>query len=111
MRWKPNLKFIRVLAAGCEVLDYKYARQKGIPVTNVPANVTAAVGVLSANCIGTFMCICHLSADRDVATRVRRPFLLFEFQKILLRIYKTIGREAISCILPIESNRILYWGI
>ena len=39
----PNLKFIAVLATGYNVVDCAYAREKGIPVSNVPAYGTAAV--------------------------------------------------------------------
>ena len=30
------MKFISLLATGYNVVDYEYAREKGIPVTNVP---------------------------------------------------------------------------
>lgn len=40
----PNLKFISVLATGYNVVDYSYAKEKGIPVSNVPTYGTAAVG-------------------------------------------------------------------
>ena len=32
----PNLKGIAVLATGYNVVDYDYAKEKGIPVMNVP---------------------------------------------------------------------------
>ena len=32
----PSMKFISLLATGYNVVDYEYAREKGIPVTNVP---------------------------------------------------------------------------
>ena len=40
----PSVRFIAVLATGYNVVDVKYAREKGIPVSNVPAYGTAAVG-------------------------------------------------------------------
>ena len=40
----PSMRFIAVLATGYNVVDVKYAREKGIPVSNVPAYGTAAVG-------------------------------------------------------------------
>ena len=40
----PGMKFISMLATGYNVVDYAYAREKGIPVTNVPSYGTAAVG-------------------------------------------------------------------
>ena len=33
----PSVRFIAVLATGYNVVDVKYAREKGIPVSNVPA--------------------------------------------------------------------------
>ena len=39
----PNLKFITIQAAGYDVIDYEYAREKGIPLSNVPDYGSAAV--------------------------------------------------------------------
>ena len=39
----PNIRLIAVLATGYNVVDYNYAREKGIPVVNVPAYGTASV--------------------------------------------------------------------
>lgn len=52
----PNLKFISVLATGYNVVDYQYAREKGIPVTNIPAYGTASVGQFA---IALLLEICH----------------------------------------------------
>lgn len=52
----PNLKFLSVLATGYNVVDVDYAREKGIPVTNVPAYGTAAVGQFT---IALLLEICH----------------------------------------------------
>ena len=38
----PNLKMIAVLATGYNVVDYNYAKEKGIPVCNVPTYGTAS---------------------------------------------------------------------
>ncbi len=51
----PNLKAIAVLATGYNVVDYEYAKEKGIPVMNVPVygtdNVSQyAVGLLLEVC-------------------------------------------------------------
>lgn len=52
----PNLKFISLLATGYNVVDYGYAGEKGIPVTNVPSYGTAAVGQFA---IALLLEICH----------------------------------------------------
>ena len=52
----PNMKFISMLATGYNVVDYVYAAEKGIPVTNVPAYGTAAVGQFA---IAMLLEICH----------------------------------------------------
>lgn len=39
----PNIRFITIQATGYDAIDYSYAAQKGIPVSNVPDYGTAAV--------------------------------------------------------------------
>jgi glycerate dehydrogenase len=41
---KPNIKFVGVLATGYNVVDVEAAKEKGIPVCNVPTYGTTAVG-------------------------------------------------------------------
>ena len=52
----PNLKLIAVLATGYNVVDYVYAHEKGIPVTNVPSYGTASVAQFA---IAMLLEICH----------------------------------------------------
>lgn len=52
----PNIKVIPVLATGYNVVDYDYAKAKGIPVVNVPAYGTASVSQFS---IALLLEICH----------------------------------------------------
>lgn len=52
----PNLKMIAVLATGYNVVDYNYAKEKGIPVCNVPTYGTACVGQYA---IALLLEICH----------------------------------------------------
>ena len=52
----PSMKFISMLATGYNVVDYVYAREKGIPVTNVPSYGTASVAQFA---IAMLLEICH----------------------------------------------------
>ena len=52
----PNIKLITVLATGYNVVDYDYAKQKGIPVCNVPTYGTASVGQYA---IALLLEVCH----------------------------------------------------
>ena len=52
----PNLKMIAVLATGYNVVDYNYAKEKSIPVCNVPTYGTASVSQFS---IALLLEICH----------------------------------------------------
>ena len=52
----PNVGLIALLATGYNVVDYAYARKKGIPVVNVPTYGTASVSQFS---IALLLEICH----------------------------------------------------
>ena len=52
----PNIKLITVLATGYNCVDYTYAKEKGIPVCNVPTYGTASVSQFS---IALLLEICH----------------------------------------------------
>lgn len=64
-----NIKFIGVLATGYNVVDYQYARKKGIPVCNVPSYGTAAVGQFA---IALLLEICHHVAHHSDAVHKGR---------------------------------------
>ena len=51
-----NLKYIGVLATGYNIVDYKAARERGIPVCNIPTYGTDAVGQFA---IALLLEICH----------------------------------------------------
>ena len=40
----PGIRLIAVMATGYNIVDYTYAREKGIPVVNVPGYGTQIVG-------------------------------------------------------------------
>ncbi len=52
----PQIKFISVLATGYNIVDTAYAAEKGIPVSNIPAYGTDAVGQFA---IALLLEICH----------------------------------------------------
>ena len=58
----PNLKFISVLATGYNVVDCAHAKQKGIPVSNVPTYGTASVSQFA---IALLLEICHHIGHHD----------------------------------------------
>lgn len=60
----PNIKFIGVLATGYNVVDVEYAKEKGIPVSNIPSYGTAAVGQFA---IALLLEICHHIAHHSDA--------------------------------------------
>jgi len=52
----PNIRYIALLATGYNVVDVNAAKEKGIPVSNVPTYGTAAVGQFA---IAMLLDICH----------------------------------------------------
>ncbi len=65
----PNLGLISVLATGYNVVDVACAREKGIPVSNVPSYGTAAVGQFA---IALLLEICQRVAHHDRAVHEGR---------------------------------------
>lgn len=58
----PQIRFISILATGYNVVDYTAAREKGIPVSNIPTYGTDAVGQFA---IGLLLEICHHIGHHD----------------------------------------------
>lgn len=58
----PNLKFISMLATGYNVVDVDHAREKGIPVCNVPVYGTRSVSQFA---IALLLEICHHIGHHD----------------------------------------------
>ena len=65
----PRLRFIGILATGYNVVDCAYAREKGIPVSNVPAYGTASVSQFS---IALLLELCHHIGHHDRAVHEGR---------------------------------------
>lgn len=64
-----NLKYISVLATGYNVVDVAAAKERGIPVSNVPTYGTAAV---AQHTIGLLLEICHHIGHHDQAVKAGR---------------------------------------
>lgn len=58
----PDIRYIGVLATGYNVVDVDAAREKGIPVTNIPTYGTGAVGQFA---IALLLEICHHIGDHS----------------------------------------------
>lgn len=65
----PNLKFIGVLATGYNVVDVAAAKDKGIPVCNIPTYGTNAVGQYA---IALLLEICHHVGHHSAAVHEGR---------------------------------------
>ena len=65
----PNLEFISVLATGYNIVDVAAAKEKGVPVTNIPTYGTAAVGQFA---IAMLLEICHHVAHHSDAVHQGR---------------------------------------
>ncbi len=65
----PNLKVIAVLATGYNVVDYKYAAEKNIPVLNVPVYGTNIVGQYA---VGLLMEVCSHIGHHDQTVKEGR---------------------------------------
>ena len=62
----PNIRYITVQATGYDPIDYVYAREKGIPVSNVPAYGTASVAQFA---IALLLELCGHAGHHDQAVR------------------------------------------
>lgn len=65
----PNAKYITIQATGYDPIDYVYAREKGIPVSNVPTYGTASVAQFA---IALLLEICGHAAHHSNAVHAGR---------------------------------------
>jgi glycerate dehydrogenase len=87
-----KLKYIGVLATGYNVVDYVAAREKGVPVTNIPTYGTDAVSQFT---IALLLEICHHIGHHDRAVKEGRwekcaDFCFWDYPLIELA-NKTLG--------------------
>ena len=64
-----SLKYIGVLATGYNIVDYKTARVRGIPVANIPTYGTNAVGQFA---IALLLEVCHHIGHHELAVQEGR---------------------------------------
>lgn len=62
----PSIKYIGVLATGYNVVDYNFAKEKGIPVCNIPTYGTHAVAQFA---IALLLEICHHIGHHNEAVK------------------------------------------
>lgn len=62
----PNMKFIGVLATGYNIVDVAAAKEKGIPVSNIPTYGTAAVSQFA---IALLLELCHHIGEHSDAVK------------------------------------------
>ena len=65
----PSIAFVSLLATGYNVVDVGYAREKGIPVSNIPTYGTDSVGQFA---IALLLEICHHIGHHDQAVKSGR---------------------------------------
>ncbi len=65
----PNMKFISVLATGYNIVDCAAAKERGIPISNVPTYGTASVAQFA---IALLLEVCHHVAHHDRAVHEGR---------------------------------------
>jgi glycerate dehydrogenase len=112
-----NIKYIGVLATGYNVVDYKAARERGIPVANIPTYGTDAVGQFA---IALLLEVCHHIGHHDRAVKEGRweknpDWCFWDFPLIELagktlgiigfgRIGQTTGRIARALGMEVIAN-------
>ena len=88
----PHIRYIGVLATGYNVVDYKAARAKGIPVCNIPSYGTDSVAQFT---IALLLEICHHVGHHDQAVRqgrwARNPDWCFWDYPLMELAGKTMG--------------------
>lgn len=88
----PNLKFIGVLATGYNVIDVEAAKEKGIPVSNIPTYGTDAVAQYT---IALLLELCHHIGEHSACVKrgdwTNNPDWCFWNYPLIELVGKTIG--------------------
>ena len=104
----PNLKMIAVLATGYNVINYDYAKEKGIPVCNVPTYGTACVGQYA---IALLLEVCHHIGDHPLIELDGKTAGIIGFGRIgqtTGRIAKALGMKVLAYDLyPNDSGKAI----
>ncbi|MGN0791826.1 MAG: D-2-hydroxyacid dehydrogenase [Christensenellales bacterium] len=111
----PNIRFISVLATGYNIVDCAAAKERGIPVTNVPTYGTASVAQFA---IALLLEVCHHVAHHDRAVHEGRwagnPDWCFWDYPLIELAGKTLGiigfgriGRATGCIAKAMGMKIL----
>ena len=122
----PNLKCIAVLATGYNVVDVARAREKGIPVSNVPAYGTQAVaqfalqvshevaGAVAVVCLGHHVLwhetilrhqVCHACVCASVAQRVlKQPRHNLVVKRLFARVDDALQEKIAFLQLVVEEE-------
>lgn len=113
----PQIKYLGVLATGYNVVDVDAAKERGIPVCNIPSYGTAAVGQFA---IGLLLEVCHHIGHHDTAVHQGRwencpDYCFWDYPLIELagktmgiigfgrigkatgRVAKALGMEIVAC--------------
>ena len=113
----PAMRFIGVLATGYNIVDTKYAREKGITVSNVPTYGTASVSQFS---IALLLEICHHIGHHSESVREGRwaacddwcywdyPLIELEGKTIGIIGFGRIGRQEGRIAGALGMNVIAY---
>ncbi|MGN0159724.1 MAG: D-2-hydroxyacid dehydrogenase [Brotaphodocola sp.] len=111
----PGIRYIGVLATGYNVIDLKAAKERGIPVTNVPAYSTTTVAQFT---FGLILELCHHIGLHDVSVKqgdwVKSTGFCYWKTPMIELVGKTLGiigfgqiGRAVASIAPAFGMKVL----
>ncbi len=113
----PNVRYIGVLATGYNVVDLQEARERGIPVTNVPAYSTTTVAQFT---FGLILELCHHIGLHDTSVKqgewIRSTGFCYWMTPMIELAGKTLGvigfgqiGSAVAAIAPAFGMNVLVY--